>query len=105
ARVRGAPPAMQTLSVQLGTRAYPILIGSGAARSPELLARHVPQSDVLLVTNSIVAPLYGEALEQALVRPGRRVLRVTLPDGEHYKTLETAARVFDVLVANRFGRD
>ncbi|MGZ5584775.1 MAG: 3-dehydroquinate synthase, partial [Usitatibacter sp.] len=28
-----------------------------------------------------------------------------LPDGEQYKTLDTASRVFDVLMANRFGRD
>jgi len=28
-----------------------------------------------------------------------------LPDGEQHKTLESAARVFDVLTANRFGRD
>ncbi len=30
---------------------------------------------------------------------------MTLPDGEQHKTLVTAGRVFDVLIANRLGRD
>ncbi|HTW75543.1 MAG TPA: 3-dehydroquinate synthase [Steroidobacteraceae bacterium] len=101
---------MQTLTVELGERSYPILIGPGLARSSELLARHVPHRDVLLVTNTVVAPLYADVLQEALSAGGpaaapRRVVRVVLPDGERYKTLATAARVFDVLIANRFGRD
>jgi 3-dehydroquinate synthase len=35
----------------------------------------------------------------------RRVVEVILPDGESHKTLATVARILDVLVANRFGRD
>jgi 3-dehydroquinate synthase len=97
---------LQTLRVGLGERSYPILIGPRLIDSAELLARHAPQRDVLLVTNTIVAPLYAERLETALRGAGqRRVVRVVLPDGEQYKTLQSAARVFDVLIGNRFGRD
>jgi 3-dehydroquinate synthase len=94
---------MQTLTVQLGARTYPILIGSGLLGSRELLATHIPQRDVLLVTNTVVGPLYVQAVRQAL--HGRRIVETVVPDGEQYKTLESAARLFDVLVANRFGRD
>jgi 3-dehydroquinate synthase len=94
---------MQTLTVHLGERSYPILIGSGLLRSPTLLASHIPAGELLLVSNTIVAPLYAERLKGAL--PGRRMIEVILPDGEAHKTLGTAGRVFDVMIANRLGRD
>src|SRR5579862_6365779 len=94
---------MHSLTVQLGARSYPILIGSGLIDSTELLTQHLPQRDVLLVSNTVVAPLYAARLQQAL--PNQRIVEAVLPDGERHKTLESAARLFDVLIANRMGRD
>ena len=94
---------MNTLKVELGSRSYPILIGDGLLGQPELLRQHVPARDVLIVSNTTVAPLYLDTLSAAL-RP-RRVVEVVLPDGESHKTLATVSRILDVLVANRFGRD
>jgi 3-dehydroquinate synthase len=94
---------MDALKVDLGSRSYPILIGKGLLGDRELYRRHVPARDVLIVSNTIVAPLYLGALEAAL-RP-RRVVATLLPDGESHKTLSNVARILDVLVANRFGRD
>jgi 3-dehydroquinate synthase len=91
------------LTVRLGERSYPILIGSGLLSARESLAAQVPHRDVLLVSNTVVAPLYAGLVERAL--PGRRIVPVILPDGEQHKTYATAGRVFDVLIANRFGRD
>jgi 3-dehydroquinate synthase len=94
---------MQTLSVNLAERSYPILIGSGLLRSPSLLAAHIPAGELLLVSNTVVAPLYAERFKAAL--PGRRMIELILPDGEAYKSLGTASRMFDVMIANRLGRD
>jgi 3-dehydroquinate synthase len=94
---------MQTLTVNLGERSYPILIGSGLLSAPTVLAGHIPVGDVLLVSNTLVAPLYAERVKRGL--PGRRIVEVVLPDGESHKTLGTANRLFDVLIANRFARD
>jgi len=94
---------VETLQVDLGDRSYPILIGAGLLNDAALLARHVPGHDLLLVSNTIVAPLYGETFIRTL--PNRRIVQATLPDGESHKTLATVARLLDVLVANRFGRD
>ena len=94
---------MQTLTVNLGERSYPILIGAGLLSSPTVLAGHIPAGDVLLISNTVVAPLYAERVRRGL--PGRRVIEVILPDGESHKTMASANRVFDVLIANRFGRD
>jgi 3-dehydroquinate synthase len=94
---------VKTLKVELGARSYPILIGDGLLAQAELLDQHVPARDVLIVSNTTVAPLYLETFAGAL-RP-RRVVEVILPDGESHKTLTNVSRILDVLVANRLGRD
>jgi 3-dehydroquinate synthase len=94
---------MQTLTVELEDRSYPINIGAGLLRQQSLLQAAVPARDILLVSNTTVAPLYAGAVREALA--DRRVVEVILPDGEQHKSLAMAGRVFDVLIANRFGRD
>ncbi|MGA3159024.1 MAG: 3-dehydroquinate synthase [Steroidobacteraceae bacterium] len=94
---------MQTLAVQMAERSYPIHIGAGLLRDAAALGEAAPGQDILLVSNTTVAPLYADRVRSAL--GGRRIVEVVLPDGEEHKTLATAGRVFDVLVANRFGRD
>ncbi len=94
---------MELLNVELGTRSYPILIEAGLLGRPDLFRQHLPAQDVLVVSNTTVAPLYLPALRASL--GSRRVVEVILPDGEAHKTLANSARVVDVLVANRFGRD
>jgi 3-dehydroquinate synthase len=94
---------METLRVELGNRGYPILIGQGLLGQRTLFEQHVRARDLLVVSNTVVAPLYLEALEASL-QP-RRVVATILPDGESHKTLASVARILDVLVANRFGRD
>jgi 3-dehydroquinate synthase len=94
---------VNTLKVELGDRSYPILIGGGLLRQPELVRQHVAARDILIVSNTTVAPLYMEPLAVSL--GGRRVVEAILPDGEAHKTLATVSRILDVLVANRFGRD
>ena len=95
--------SIDNLTVQLGARSYPILIGNGVLSDHALIDRYVRARDVLLVSNTTVAPLYLESLQSAL--SPRRTVATLLPDGESHKTLETVARILDVLVANRFGRD
>ena len=94
---------MNTLTVELAERSYPILIGPGLLDNAALLDEHVPRSAVLLVSNTTVAPLYAAALKQGL--KDRTIVEAILPDGESYKTLASLARILDVAVANRLARD
>ena len=94
---------MERLRIELGARSYPILVGAGLLDDAVLLAESVPARDVLVVTNTTVAPLYLGRLERGLA--GKRVGSVVLPDGEQHKTLATLGRVFDALVAQRMNRD
>jgi 3-dehydroquinate synthase len=94
---------VQTLNVELGDRSYPILIGEGLLGQSQPFSEHLAARDVLIVSNTTVAPLYMATLVQSLGT--RRCVEVLLPDGEAHKSLANVARVIDVLVANRFGRD
>ncbi len=93
----------QQVDVALGERSYPIRIGADLLGDAAVLGELVSARDILLVTNTVVGPLYADRVTAAL--SGRRVVDVRLPDGEQHKTLDNVARVLDVLVANRFGRD
>ena len=92
----------RTLSVALGERSYPIDIGPGLIGDPSRYRPHIRHSQVMIVTNETVAPLYLGRVRSAL--SGLEVADVILPDGEQYKDMGTWSRIFDALLANRFGR-
>jgi 3-dehydroquinate synthase len=95
---------MQTLTVGLGDRSYPIHIGSGLLSQADLLKPHIPRKRVAIVTNTTVAPLYLAQLQQTLESIGVSSISVILPDGEVYKTSETLNLIYDALLQNRCER-
>ena len=95
---------MQTLTVGLGERSYPIQIGSGLLGQPELLKDHLPRKRAAIVTNTTVAPLYLEKLQHTLQAIGVSSVTVILPDGEAYKNSDTLNLIYDALLRNRCER-
>ncbi|VAW94256.1 3-dehydroquinate synthase [hydrothermal vent metagenome] len=93
---------LQTLTLDLGDRSYPIYIGSGLLDQPQLLAPHIPGQQVLVVSNETVAPLYLERILKSLT--DFQVATVILPDGEQYKTLATVDTLYTALLEHRFDR-
>ncbi len=70
---------------------YPIVIESG------LLSRvrdWVGEGRCVIITNTTVAPLYGQSLAEHLQAP-----LITMPDGEQYKNLDTVTQLYADLVA------
>ncbi|WP_086479543.1 3-dehydroquinate synthase [Oceanospirillum sanctuarii] len=94
---------MQTLNVDLGDRSYPIHIGGGLISDLSLIAPHIRGRQVMIVSNTTVAPLYLEQLKTTLADQ-YQVAEVILPDGEAYKTLDSVNLIFDALLENRFNR-
>ena len=88
---------MQILNVELGQRSYPIYIGNGLLSSTEILDRHVSGSQVMVVSNETVAPLYLDKM--ALALGGFEVHTKMLPDGEQYKNMTTLNSIFDAMLA------
>ncbi|MFN3716323.1 MAG: 3-dehydroquinate synthase [Thiobacillus sp.] len=95
---------MQTLSVELGDRSYPIHIGAGLLDRADLMLPHLAQKRVAVVTNTTVAPLYLQRLTQTLTAAGVAVHPIVLPDGEAYKNWETLNLIFDALLTWRAER-
>lgn len=95
---------MQTLHVELGDRRYPIFIGSHLSVQDCLLP-YIAGRQVMIVSNTTVAPLYLSAYQDALQQAGKEVASCILPDGEAYKNIETLNLIFDALLAARFNRD
>jgi 3-dehydroquinate synthase len=93
---------MKTLTVDLGPRSYPIHIGQGLLRRPDLVSKRIRGKQVMVVSNETVAPLYLDNVKQML--NGFDLASVILPDGEQYKNLETLDSVFTSLLEHRFNR-
>lgn len=93
---------MKTLQVSLGDRSYPIYIGGDLLSQAALLTKHIKGHDVLVVTNTTVAPLYLQAVLDLLT--DYRCESVILPDGEQYKTLTVLNQVFTKLLEEKFSR-
>ncbi|MCW8922067.1 MAG: 3-dehydroquinate synthase [Gammaproteobacteria bacterium] len=92
-----------TLTVDLGDRSYPIYIGQNLLNQADILKRHIPGKNALIVSNETVAPLYLNKVESLL--SGIRFESVILPDGEQYKNLDVLNTIFDALLTHRMDRN
>ena len=97
-------PVKHTLNVDLDERSYPIYIGSGLLNEADLLTRHIHGQTALIVSNSTVAPLYLESVQQSLDIGGIRYDCIILDDGEQHKTLESMTGIIDMLLEKRHDR-
>lgn len=93
---------MKTLNVDLADRSYPIYIGEGVLDDKRLIEPYVKGSQVMIVTNETIAPLYLERA-QALFSD-YEVATVVLPDGEQFKDLTHLNLIFDALLEQRHNR-
>ena len=95
--------SLRTITVELGERSYPIVIGRGLLGGDFDLGEYLAGGDCLVVSNETVAPLYLDTLKANLF--GKTVATIQLPDGESFKTLDTLSTVLDKLVSSGANRD
>lgn len=91
---------MKTLNVSLGERSYPIYIGLGLLKKPELFKPWITGKSVFVVTNTTVGPLYSKTLIQTISGDAKSVHEIALPDGESYKDWATLQKIFDALLTH-----
>ncbi|MEJ2630383.1 MAG: 3-dehydroquinate synthase [Acidihalobacter sp.] len=94
---------MLTFNVDLGTRSYPIHIGSGLLNQPELLRDAIPGRSAVIISNETVAPLYLETIRSHL--DDLHVGEIVLPDGEAHKNLDTLNTIYTGLLERHFDRN
>ena len=92
-------PSAVTVSIDLGERSYPILIGTQLLDQPSTWADLPKASSAVIVTNDTVGPLYVARLQAALAGHYPHIHTVVLPDGESHKDWPTLNQIFDLLLA------
>lgn len=95
---------MNTLSVSLGERSYPIHIGAGLCTQASLIPPALLNGKAVVITNETIAPLYLDAVVSSLRGAGAECIPIVLPDGEAYKSWETLNKIFDALLTHRCER-
>lgn len=95
---------MQEIKVNLGARSYPIYFVEDYSEIN--IDAHILGKQILIVTNTKVAPLYLDEVKTKLFASGTYALEtLILADGEEFKTLETANKIWTQLLELNFNRD
>lgn len=92
------------LNVDLGERSYPIEIGTSLLQNQPALSQAITGKRAVIVTNTIVAPLYLDTLSETLEASGKHVASIVLPDGEEEKNWQSLMKIFDVLLEEKCDR-
>lgn len=82
---------------------YPIIFCRNGLQEPELLTRYITSRQVLIVTNTTIAPYYLGYVQDAFA--SIQCDTVILDDGEEYKNQQSLFKVYDALIQNRHHRD
>lgn len=96
---------IEQITVPLGNRSYPILIGADIlpVLGEKLKEINFPRR-VAVVSNPAISQLYGATVRDSLASAGIACLEILLPDGEEFKTLQSLETVYDELIRNNFDR-
>ncbi|MDD5288301.1 MAG: 3-dehydroquinate synthase [Dehalococcoidales bacterium] len=90
---------MKKINVRLGQNSYDIRIGSGALAQAGQLLKELGFSDkAVVITNPTVKKLYGNGLKQNITDSGFKTTMLEVPDGEEYKSLESAGKLYQQLM-------
>ena len=89
---------MKKIEIRLGQNSYSIEIGSGILSQTGLKLKALDLSDkAVIITNPVVQKLHGAVLKQSLIAAGFKTIILEVPDGEEYKSLESAGKLYQQL--------
>ena len=96
----------KTITVDLGERSYPIIIGAGVLKNAaQYLHPHLTGSRLAIITDETVADLHLAALQDALADLSDiHIETIILPPGEATKSFAVLEGVVDQLLAKNFSR-
>jgi 3-dehydroquinate synthase len=96
---------METVTVELGERSYPVCIGAGTLGELGLRMHGMPLGRrAAVVTNPVVGALYVEPIVQGLEDAGFKSTVIEVPDGEEHKNLAWLAFLYDRLLQAHLDR-
>lgn len=97
--------SQRIVQVETQPRPYPVVIGPGVlAQVGPRLRECVKGRRTLVITDTNVGPLYGQAALHSLRSAGFDATLLTMPAGEKTKSLESLATIYDACAAARIDR-
>ncbi len=87
---------MRKIAVELGERSYEVTVGAGLLAKVGAAASSFARRAVI-VTDTNVAPLYADAVQESLAKSGVETGVIDFPAGEPHKDLSTYEAVMDRL--------
>jgi 3-dehydroquinate synthase len=94
------------LNLDLGQRSYDIHIGPDLlSQSGELIKNVIKGRQVVIITDTIVAPYYLEKLQVSLVHSGLSVKSQIIPSGEMSKSFSILEKILEDLLADGCERE
>ena len=96
---------MEEIRVDLGERSYKILVDSRNLKDiGKVLSKYDLGKKATIITNPLVGNLYQDTVKDSLVKEGFEVAIARVPDGEEYKSLEWASKLYDELLEHKRNR-
>ncbi len=96
---------MTTVTVDLGDRSYPIYVQAGLfANLADYLKKHDLTERLFVITDENVRDLYGDSVLASLENTGLQVELLSVPAGEHSKSLEQANVLYTKMLESRANR-
>src|SRR5437667_12135275 len=98
-------PAVTEPELRSGKQGCRIEIGAALlARTGELIHEILIGPHCAIISDSTVAPLFGDRVKQRLTSSGFQPTLITIPAGEQSKTLAQAETICDQMIAARLDR-
>lgn len=98
------PHTLHIVELNAASGCYPIYVGRHLIDDERLFASSVKGRNAMVVTNTVVGPLYADRVRSALERAGKQVHVVTLPDGEAFKNSQTLDLIYTALLETQCDR-
>ncbi len=96
---------MQEIRIELAERSYSIAIEGSILEDLGKTIRSFQFSrKIAVISNPVVHGLYGNVLAQSLTDEGYELTEILVPDGEEYKTLEWAGKIYGELLKTQLDR-
>jgi len=91
---------MTTITVDLGSRSYPIQIGPGLLSNVgEEVSKLVSATSIAILTHPHLAKRYAPPVVDSLKKQGIRTELILVPPGERSKNLATLGRIYEQMVS------
>jgi len=95
---------MKIIKLNLNERTCPIYIGANLSKIGEIFSKFNLGKKVLIISNARILSLYGKVVEKSLKDAGFDIFLARVPEGEEYKSLSEAIKLYECCLKYKLDR-